>query len=209
MRENEWAAARAAEQLSSAVRQQHVRATLAMLPSRDAKIADAFLVVGAQYFATARHVALEFIMPVSGTLYHSAIEMLLKGCLVDTLTVPRLKAIGHDLNILWCLWKATPEGSALGRFDQAVAELHRFERIRYPDKIVDEGSAIGISLGGPGPSLVDALAPGAPKYKLNIEQLDNLVLAMFRDASIPLAPYFACLPGILRKGLPAAFTDDG
>ena len=179
-----------------------------MCPSREAKIADAFMIVGAQYFATARHVALQFVMPVSGTLYHHAIEMFLKGCLIPSLSVPSLKALGHDLNALWAAWKATLQGSGLTRFDHVVAELDRFERIRYPDRIVDERSAIGISLGGPGPDLVDSMAPSAPKYKLNVKELDDLVIELFRASSTPLAPYFGGLPDPLRTSLPSVFTEE-
>jgi len=178
-----------------------------MCTSREAKIADAFMVVGAQYFATARRVAVEFVMPLSGILYHHAIELFLKACLVPSLSVKPLKALGHDLGALWDAWRTTSQGAPLAGFDNVVKGLDRFERIRYPDKIVDERSAIGISLGGPGPSLVDAMAPTAPKYKLNVEELDDLVIALFRASSTPLSPYFGQLPDVLRTSLPAPFTD--
>ncbi len=78
---------------------------MSMTPTREEKIVDAFLVFGSQYYALARYSAEHFYLPVSITLFHHSIEMLLKGFLSKSMAITELKRIGHDLVIRWSILK--------------------------------------------------------------------------------------------------------
>jgi hypothetical protein len=174
--------------------------------SRGQRISDAFFVLGSQYFAVARFSASTFLMPICGNLYHHAVEMLLKGYLANSISPGQLKsAFGHHLPKLWEEFKSIVDDPNLSSFDLAISRLNQFEDIRYPDSIVDNDMMVGISLGGIGPTLVDQFHDGRPTYKLNVEELDKLALAIFEKASIPPSAYFGGLDDELKRWIPRKF----
>jgi hypothetical protein len=100
-------------------------------PTRDEKLRAAFLVFGAQYYAHARYSAQVFYLPVSGTLFHHAIEMLLKGHLCATKSSQELKRIGHDLQVLWREFKDEVGDPRYSRFDPSVEQLDKVELLLW------------------------------------------------------------------------------
>lgn len=171
--------------------------------SREQRISDAFFVLGSQYFALARYSAFAFLMPICGNLYHHAVEMLIKGYLANSISSSQLKStFGHSLSKLWEEFKSAVNDSSLSSFDIVISRLAQFEYIRYPDSIIDNGMTVGITIGGAGPSLVDQLRDVTPTYKLNVEELDKLVLVIFGRASVPPNAYFGGLPDELKKCIP-------
>jgi len=96
-------------------------------------MSDAFLVLGSQYYVHARYSAERFYLPVCVTLFHHAIEMLLKGFLSKNKSSKELKRIGHDLVALWDLFKTTTSDKVLARFDITISRLNQMESLRYPD----------------------------------------------------------------------------
>jgi hypothetical protein len=172
------------------------------VPSREEKASDAFFALGSQYFVHARYSAQFFYLPVSATLFHHAVEMLLKGSLSRRVPTIELKRIGHDLVRLWSSFKQEAGDPALARYDRAVSLLDEVERLRYPDTIVDEGYVLLVSLG---PTVTPLDLPGAdvlPHYAITVSDLDAIVLAIFRGSGVSPIPYFKGAPGELKRGLP-------
>jgi hypothetical protein len=99
-----------------------------------------FVSAGVQYYVAARASALAGLMPVCGNLFHHAVEMLLKAGIIqhnDAAGVPfdetdkRLRQLGHKLIKSWDEFKTTHPGENLGGWDALIADLDRWEEIRY------------------------------------------------------------------------------
>jgi hypothetical protein len=173
-----------------------------MEDSREKQISDAFFVLGAQYYAVATYAAPEFLMPICGSLFHHAIEMLLKGYLANTHDTARLKVLGHNLVKLWESFKAAGDDSDLNSLDPVIAKLDRFENIRYPDNIINDGMKMGISFNIIGPRLIDQFPSEAPKYDIEVQKLDKLVATIFHRACVPPGTYFGNLPDVFKNSIP-------
>jgi hypothetical protein len=99
-----------------------------------------------QYYVNARFAAKVYLMPVSGNLFHHAVEMLLKSHLSHKLFLPELKdRFGHNLKKLWERFKKSFPADDLKSLDTLVWELHRFDHIRYPDGALQGGVLATIS----------------------------------------------------------------
>jgi hypothetical protein len=105
-----------------------------------------FFELATQYYVAGRFGAFAQTMPVAANLLHHAIEMYLKGALASHLTLPQLKTVGHCLLRAWASFKTQFNDGALQAFDAFVAELDKFETIRYPDSIVTNGMAVRLTL---------------------------------------------------------------
>src|SRR6266852_4689837 len=146
-----------------------------------------------QYYAAARFAYFAGSSPVTGSLFHHAVEFLLKQRLIVRLTPEVLsrKPYGHDLERLWKEFKAGVADAALDRFDTAIAELHRFEDIRYPENLYRRGATFQFILkrehvGPPGMLGTRPL----PSYNVALEEADDLMLVLFDKCSVNL-PAFA------------------
>jgi len=174
---------------------------------RKSRISEGFFSLGSSYYVVARIAAQGFLMPITGNLYHHAIEMLLKGRLAKEMSSPDLKALGHDLAQLWEHFKVLAGLSSLGTFDPLILELQQHERIRYPERIVDEGMQASVSLGGaPAPR---SLTPGdqPPSYHIDVDRLDQLVASIFRASSVNPAFFFGALHPSLQEHIPRTLMD--
>ena len=174
--------------------------------TREERISDAFLILGTQYAASARFSATSFpsLMPICGNLYHHAIEMFLKGYLAKFTSSLELKKIGHSLLKLWDVTKDKSKDKDLSVFDLAISNLDRFEEIRYPDSIVDNGMMVGVS-DGFGPALIDQFPDEKPRYKLKIQEMDSLIKKNFDLVSVSPSVYFDSLPNEFRRFIPPDF----
>ncbi len=142
----------------------------------------AFFDFGTQYYVAGRYAVFAHLMPVAAHLLHHAIEMFLKGCLVDTMTLVEMKkTLGHDLLKTWNHFKNTTGDPSLDRFDGVVSNLHRFETIRYPDLIIAKGLICSIGFGATAESV--ASERPEPQYYLDVEAIDSLARALFKHAS--------------------------
>ena len=101
-----------------------------------------FARLATQYHASGRFAAPSHCIPVAGNLLHHSIEMFLKCVLVKSLSLKELKALGHNLTILWSRFTQLHPHPTHAALDSAVAELERFERLRYPDSVVLEGMQV-------------------------------------------------------------------
>jgi hypothetical protein len=139
-----------------------------------------FLKLGVQYYVAARSAVLAGLLPVCGTLYHHSLELLLKAGLSrqHSLKVLRDRPFGHELPNLWTPYKTQfAGGGELDPFDAVIKQLHEFQDIRYPDKILKAGahmmvtadSTMGIATQSPSPHL----------YWFNYNDVDRLVGKIF------------------------------
>ena len=165
---------------------------------------DAFLVIGSQYFAHARYSSQAFYLPVSATLFHHAIEMLLKGYLSLQMPSPVLKKIGHNLTELWELFKRGAGNPALSRLDSAIAALDKVELLRYPDAIVDDGYVLHVSLATAHTPLALQGAEMLPQYYIEVSDMDAIAEEVFAACAVSPHPYFNGAPWELMIALPPA-----
>jgi hypothetical protein len=92
-----------------------------------------FFKTAGQYYVGGRYAAFAGLIPVTGNLFHHAVEMYLKGGLSKQGTsLADLKKLYHHLPNIWTKYKAMFNDKALDQFDDAIASLARFEDIRYP-----------------------------------------------------------------------------
>ncbi|MCI0370852.1 MAG: hypothetical protein L0214_05610, partial [candidate division NC10 bacterium] len=110
--------------------------------------AEQFLTLGVQYYVAGRSAALARLIPVSANLLHHAVEMILKGAISAHATPEKVRSHGHRLPEVWATFKEHYEDGQLGEFDPLITQLHAFEEIRYPDKIIRDGAAMSVGFGG-------------------------------------------------------------
>ena len=107
-----------------------------------------FFDLGVQYYVIARFSAIAQLVPVSGNQYHHAVEMLLKAQLARTVSLKVLKQkCSHGLKRAWKDFKKLFPAEDLSPFDGLIRELDHFERIRYPDNVLNEGFERDAQLG--------------------------------------------------------------
>lgn len=143
-----------------------------------------FFRLGTHYYVAGRYAALSGLFPMAGNLLHHAIEMYLKGALVRLQSLQELFKLGHDLNRIWGTYKAQIAPAGAESFDTAIAELHRFERLRYPDTVVREGMDATFAVFADQP--VEVKGPNGPihPYALVLESVDALVKSIFSGSSV-------------------------
>jgi hypothetical protein len=156
------------------------------------------------YYISARYAAVSSFSPVFGLLAHYAIEMFLKGRLSISRTEKELRDISHNLDDAWAAFKAEYPAEDLTRFDAVIAEIDRFWRIRYPERLVQEGMECSVDYSGiagghrPVSLYRDSSVPEVPSYHLSLHDLDELVRTFFDLSS--LNPGFF-LAGLREHGL--------
>src|SRR4051812_17203361 len=150
--------------------------------------------VGMQYYIAGRAAARWQLVPIAGNLLHHAIEMLLKGELSKTLRLEDIKKqYGHLLVKTWNAFKATHPGEDLAGFDQLVADLDRFEGIRYPDEYIKSGAVMSLGWGTLKPAIRQMVGPKLPEYYLYVNEVDVLVARLFKVCKINPPAYWGAL----------------
>ena len=135
-----------------------------------------------QYYIVGRFAAFPGFTPICGNLFHHSIEMYLKGHLSKNFTTEQLKNIlRHKLTRIWKEFKKQFSGTDLDRFDETISDVDKFEVIRYPEKLVELGM---ISIVGFNRSVSDISDEPQPAYKIDVDEIDSLVRAIFEKASI-------------------------
>ncbi len=133
--------------------------------------------LGVDYYVAGRAAVLALsFSPVCGNLFHHSIEMFLKAGLSRRFSLQELKKrFDHNLPRLWAAFKTQFPGAALNQFDEVVAGLDRFERLRYPDAVLAEGMSIAIQW-EPGEWTSTS---ETPRYQLVVNDVDMLVAKIF------------------------------
>jgi hypothetical protein len=101
---------------------------------------------GINYYVCGRYAVAARMMPVSASLFHHAVELLLKACLaLDDLVEEIAKydeTYGHSLPLLWKEFRnRNPESE---EHDPTIKALHKFELVRYPENLISEGGLLSI-----------------------------------------------------------------
>ena len=91
---------------------------------------------GNQCYVPGRFGARAGFIPVDRNLLHRGMEIFIKGGL---LRFVNRAGISHNIKTLWSLLKRRVQLPKLTRFDNYIAELHKFESIRCPEKILEMG----------------------------------------------------------------------
>jgi hypothetical protein len=148
----------------------------------------AFFDLGMQYYVAARSAAIAGLLPVSGILYHDALERFLKAGLSRTVSMDELKGkkYGHNLTKIWNAFKAKFPSAELAQFDVTIRNLDRWEGIRYPEKVLQQGARM--SMEWVDNNFQDSIPSEVPIYKLNGADIDRLVIALCEVSSV--SPFF-------------------
>jgi len=140
--------------------------------------------IALQYHVSARFAAISGLLPVSGNLFHHALEMYLKGYFCKDLNEAQLRNLHHNLRKLWRRFKAEVADQSLNQFDHAIAQLNRFERIRYPEEIERLGLRASIAFKKGDVAVKTPPKSQEPSYEVTIDDLDALAKAIMENSRI-------------------------
>lgn len=150
-----------------------------------------FMKRGVEYYVAARYSAWSGLQ-VCGSLYHHALEMFLKAGLSRKLSLADLKnRFQHRLVDIWDEFKNDFPSSTLTEFDSTIADLAKFEDIRYPDKVLQLGMLLAIDFHA---QVQRETSSGPePEYTLDFYEVDCLIDAIFDVADVNPAFYLSGL----------------
>ena len=126
---------------------------------------------------------------IAPNLMHHAIELLIKLTLTQDLprsqqsaaTAQLAQKYGHRLNALWKQYQKHVAPANLSRFDPVIAELHRWEDVRYGG-FPRPGTSVAKSIG-----MTRAPARSSETrdvYVFGLDEVDDLFTAMFAASDI-------------------------
>jgi hypothetical protein len=147
--------------------------------------------LGTSYYVSGRFAHYANEVPVAGNLFHHAVEMLLKGCLVRAKATEQERVdLGHALGRIWGEFRKHAADPALDAFKETIVALDAFEELRYPENAArahaKTGKKGGVSIAvGPGPHAPAIRADGkkVALYSADTDKIDALVVALFKAGS--------------------------
>jgi hypothetical protein len=126
---------------------------------------------------------------VCGTLFHHAVEMILKaGLLRERGNLNKMRH--HHLKSLWKAFKKEFPDPRLTKHDQTISRLDKFEEIRYPDVKHSIGMSAQWSGPLPGTITVRGMSRSPRQYALVVDDIDALMADVI-EASSWNPPVFA------------------
>jgi len=149
-----------------------------------------FLNRAVEYYIAGRFASLNNLQ-VAPNLFNYAVEMLAKFQLLRRVPNDRLavevdkykqEPYGHKLHTLWSDFKVSVGGSNLDRFDEVVADLNRWDKLRYGGFPVGMPTTM-VFLVRRGPRKTRSAEP-QDKYVLVLEDIDELFTAMVAASKI-------------------------
>jgi hypothetical protein len=150
-----------------------------MTTDNDARASDLFLGSAIHYYVTGRFAVFARFNPTAANLLHHAVEMSLKGALAKRgMNLCDLRDLNHNLPKIWRVFQSE-YGVNLSNFDAIINELHLYEQIRYPDRILKQGMESSIGWGKRASS-----SGGSLKYTLWLGEIDELMDKILEVASI-------------------------
>jgi HEPN domain len=159
---------------------------------------DYFVRSGCEYYATARFAMRAQRSYVCGNLFHHAVEMLLKGELLQRgVSLDELKRTGHSLRKLWRMYKAYYPKADLERHNRTINRLDKYEEIRYPNPAL---GSIGVAMewsSEPVPITTFGGLRSPRQYPLTVDAIDDLVANVFRTS--PWDPSVSCFMGTTNE----------
>jgi len=135
------------------------------------------------YYVAGRFAFFAELTEVAGNLYHHAIEMYLKGCLVRAgVSEEKRRKLGHRLDETWAAFRQDARDPALDRFKGVIDDLHVFEKLRYPESApLDMAVALEHKRGD---IVIDPTFSVKHRFHLILGDLDDLVIALHRAGSV-------------------------
>jgi HEPN domain-containing protein len=143
-----------------------------------------------EYYIAARFSALSFFMPMSGVIFHHAIELYLKGLLCPLLDEKKRTKLGHNLRRAWKKYKSLSKDSSLSRFDDRIAGLDRHWGVRYPDEILRHGIQVDIGF-EKSPAAAVIGGRNQSRYVLVIEELDELMAVLWNKSGLNIEAFMS------------------
>ncbi len=142
-----------------------------------------------QYYVAGRFAARARLAPIYGNLLHHAVEMFLKFALAGVVSPQEMRnKYVHDIEKLWRRFKTKEADPALDRFDATIHALHKFEDLRYPDKIPHAAILLSITWKPSHAVQASGTTLRTPKYEVFISDVDRLVIEIMKR--VPLDPRF-------------------
>jgi hypothetical protein len=167
--------------LRAIVRSLRGRPTLAS-PGQAERWQQWYFDTGVAYYVTARMAYFARAIPVSGNLFHHALEMFLKGYLCLTVDEWGRRSLRHNLRRTWRRFKVEVKDANLDRFDEAIRAIDHFEQLRYPEGLPTY--TIQFQLMGPFIAVSGQYAPPRKRqFQLAVNDVDELIAAIFSKAS--------------------------
>ena len=139
--------------------------------------------IGIEYYLSARTAWDRVHYRIVGNLFHHGVEMMLKAILVRAgVTAQQIKGWSHSLPTLWDETKqrVTDDWS---RFDQPIAELHRWESIRFGQ--FPEGKHKSLRIDSHRVAGAIPGKPGHDEYRVCLEDMDELFGVLCREIGFP------------------------
>jgi hypothetical protein len=99
---------------------------------------------------------------------------------------------GHSLPKCWITFKRTFPGEDLTEFDTMIAELDKFEKIRYPDNLLIQGAGIGFGFGRWQPPIMSCAKP-VPQHTVAIGDVDAFFARAIKLCRMNPEAYFSFL----------------
>ncbi len=142
---------------------------------------------GLQYYGAGRFAAASGFIPITASLLHHAVELLLRGCLAQSDCVHEIRryrrTYSHGLSDLWAEFRSRQRDAALDEFNELVEGLHEFEDIRYPENLIANGAVIELGFAEAiAPRLPDTPVRPEPRFLLLVPRVDKLVRRLFEIA---------------------------
>jgi hypothetical protein len=140
---------------------------------------------GMHYYIAGRFAAHARFSVVCASLLHHAVELLIKACLAETDTATQIREYGyrhsysHSLDKLWAEFRRRNSTQDLQSYDKVIAELDKFEDIRYPDSLADFGAVMSVGLYEVEQPLATLRSSPEP-YVLMLPQIDRLMTLLFQ-----------------------------
>jgi len=150
----------------------------------ESRLREHFFDLGMQYYLVGRFAAFSSLTPVTGNLFHHAIEMLMKSVLSQSLSLPELKQFGHDLKKIWRQVKCTHPIDNADDLDRTIVEIDRFERIRYPDSLLRDGMLSILNFADDPVDPPSHACGTEPLYQVGVHWVDELVESLVRMTNV-------------------------
>ncbi len=162
---------------------------------------------GIEYYIAGRYATYAYLTPICSNLLHHSIEMLLKSALAYEASWKYIRSFrnfpgsGHDIRVLWWKFLHRPKLKGEGKhlpdyepdatvlltmYGKLIEELHQWENVRYPEKLIVDGGAFNVS------SILDLQPhemttggnPYMTRYQLVLPQIDRLVTYLFKETHL-------------------------
>ena len=157
------------------------RAKLKMIKNQVRK--DHYFQWGLQYYIAGRFSWKAFFHPISGILFHHAIEMFLKGKLLDFYSPEELRhQFVHNLHKLWNEFKKKHKNQTLDKYDPIIQQLNKWDDTKYPPQ---KGFVMYSDFRKGDKTKMDYPKMKVEnQFRINLEEVDELVKTLFSVSEI-------------------------